>query len=286
MQIDQLTRLWIPPDYVQSVKVSYGGTPVLEVEGDIALSADPAVSFSFVPTAPAPMVVQVEDSKGRKFEHPGRSAPPPSPPFFVAEGLLAGPDGRLRCAWAGNDPLYRAYHDERGRLTADDRYLFEKLCLEGFQSGLSWLTIPPEARELPPRLRRLRRRRPGRLRPHRRRAPARRCRHRPPPRQDRIGAEQRTAGDRAAGGGLARGFCAALHAGPGVAARAARLGHPAGAREYARIVRAEQGAAPPRLELRRPDDGVRVHAGGGNRERPPRRLLREEEVERLVRRGA
>jgi DNA-3-methyladenine glycosylase I len=60
----------------------------------------------------------------------------------VAEGLLAGPDGRLRCAWAGNDPLYRAYHDEEwGRPTADDRYLFEKLCLEGFQSGLSWLTI-------------------------------------------------------------------------------------------------------------------------------------------------
>ena len=68
MQIDQLTRLWIPPDYVQSVKVSYGGTLVLEVEGDIALSEDPAISFSFVPEAPAPMVVQVEDSKGRKFE--------------------------------------------------------------------------------------------------------------------------------------------------------------------------------------------------------------------------
>jgi DNA-3-methyladenine glycosylase I len=60
----------------------------------------------------------------------------------VAEGLLAGPDGRLRCAWHGNDPLYRAYHDEEwGRPVADDRYLFEKLCLEGFQSGLSWLTI-------------------------------------------------------------------------------------------------------------------------------------------------
>jgi sulfur-oxidizing protein SoxY len=68
MQIDQLTRLWIPPDYVQSVKVSYGGTPVLEVEGDIALSEDPAISFSFVPEAPAPMVVQIADSKGRKFE--------------------------------------------------------------------------------------------------------------------------------------------------------------------------------------------------------------------------
>jgi DNA-3-methyladenine glycosylase I len=60
----------------------------------------------------------------------------------VAEGLLAGADGKIRCAWCGDDPLYRAYHDEEwGRPTADDRYLFEKLCLEGFQSGLSWLTI-------------------------------------------------------------------------------------------------------------------------------------------------
>jgi DNA-3-methyladenine glycosylase I len=59
-----------------------------------------------------------------------------------ASGLIAGTDGRLRCAWHGGDPLYRAYHDEEwGRPTADDRYLFEKLCLEGFQSGLSWLTI-------------------------------------------------------------------------------------------------------------------------------------------------
>ena len=47
-----------------------------------------------------------------------------------------------RCAWAGTEPIYRRYHDEEwGRpMVADDR-LFEKLCLEGFQSGLSWLTI-------------------------------------------------------------------------------------------------------------------------------------------------
>jgi DNA-3-methyladenine glycosylase I len=58
------------------------------------------------------------------------------------EGLLRAPDGKTRCAWCGGDPLYVAYHDEEwGRPTADDRYLFEKLCLEGFQSGLSWLTI-------------------------------------------------------------------------------------------------------------------------------------------------
>lgn len=60
----------------------------------------------------------------------------------VPQGLLVGPDGRPRCAWCGSDPLYCSYHDEEwGRPTTDDRYLFEKLCLEGFQAGLSWLTI-------------------------------------------------------------------------------------------------------------------------------------------------
>lgn len=57
-------------------------------------------------------------------------------------GLIAGPDGKTRCAWHGNLPDYLHYHDhEWGRPVADDRRLFEKICLEGFQSGLSWLTI-------------------------------------------------------------------------------------------------------------------------------------------------
>jgi len=47
-----------------------------------------------------------------------------------------------RCWWCGSDPLYVRYHDrEWGRPVRDDRQLFEKLCLEGFQAGLSWLTI-------------------------------------------------------------------------------------------------------------------------------------------------
>jgi DNA-3-methyladenine glycosylase I len=47
-----------------------------------------------------------------------------------------------RCWWAGADPLYVRYHDEEwGRPVRDDRRLFEKICLEGFQAGLSWLTI-------------------------------------------------------------------------------------------------------------------------------------------------
>ena len=59
-----------------------------------------------------------------------------------ASGLIRGEDGQNRCWWHGNDLLYRAYHDnEWGRPVALDRTLFEKLSLEGFQAGLSWLTI-------------------------------------------------------------------------------------------------------------------------------------------------
>ncbi len=55
---------------------------------------------------------------------------------------MTGDDGVARCFWAGDDPLYRRYHDEEwGMPSSDDRRLFEKICLEGFQSGLSWLTI-------------------------------------------------------------------------------------------------------------------------------------------------
>ena len=47
-----------------------------------------------------------------------------------------------RCTWPGDDPLYLAYHDQEwGRPVVDDHRLFEKICLEGFQSGLSWITI-------------------------------------------------------------------------------------------------------------------------------------------------
>lgn len=57
-------------------------------------------------------------------------------------GLIVGDDGELRCFWRGSDELYSRYHDQEwGRPMDDDRRLFEKICLEGFQSGLSWLTI-------------------------------------------------------------------------------------------------------------------------------------------------
>ncbi len=60
----------------------------------------------------------------------------------LPEGLAVGPDGRARCSWGCSTEDYRAYHDaEWGFPVTDDRRLFEKLCLEGFQAGLSWLTI-------------------------------------------------------------------------------------------------------------------------------------------------
>lgn len=65
---------------------------------------------------------------------------------FVAnsknQGLIRGTDGKPRCWWCGEDPQYVLYHDtEWGNEVVDDQRLFEKICLEGFQAGLSWLTI-------------------------------------------------------------------------------------------------------------------------------------------------
>jgi len=61
---------------------------------------------------------------------------------MTKNGLVRGDDGKRRCWWGASTPDYAVYHDrEWGRPVSDDRRLFEKLCLEGFQSGLSWLTI-------------------------------------------------------------------------------------------------------------------------------------------------
>src|ERR1700729_1402714 len=55
---------------------------------------------------------------------------------------VKGADGLTRCPWPGVDPLYVAYHDEEwGVPEYDDRAMFEKLVLDGFQAGLSWITI-------------------------------------------------------------------------------------------------------------------------------------------------
>ena len=67
----------------------------------------------------------------------------PAPPAAAPDnGAVPGPDGKLRCPWGLSAPEYLAYHDEEwGRPVRGDTALFERLSLEGFQSGLSWLTI-------------------------------------------------------------------------------------------------------------------------------------------------
>lgn len=56
--------------------------------------------------------------------------------------VVVGDDGLARCGWAASTPEYRRYHDDEwGRPVGDDDRVFEKVCLEGFQAGLSWLTI-------------------------------------------------------------------------------------------------------------------------------------------------
>ena len=60
----------------------------------------------------------------------------------IVLSIVTGLDGFARCSWCGTDPDYVRYHDiEWGRRVTDDTAIFEKLCLEGFQSGLSWITI-------------------------------------------------------------------------------------------------------------------------------------------------
>ena len=61
---------------------------------------------------------------------------------WAAMGAVPGDDGVARCGWCLSAPEYVAYHDDEwGRPVVDDTRLYEKVCLEGFQSGLSWLTI-------------------------------------------------------------------------------------------------------------------------------------------------
>jgi len=65
-----------------------------------------------------------------------------APDRTVKPAVVRGEDGRDRCAWGAGDPEYRRYHDEEwGTPLHGDRELFEKLSLEGFQAGLSWITI-------------------------------------------------------------------------------------------------------------------------------------------------
>ena len=68
MQIDQLTRHWIPPDHLTTIAVRWNGEPVLDVEADISLSEDPALAFKLASPGPGTLAVTAEDVKGRHFE--------------------------------------------------------------------------------------------------------------------------------------------------------------------------------------------------------------------------
>jgi DNA-3-methyladenine glycosylase I len=71
-----------------------------------------------------------------------RPAIPPTEAASTPAGLFTDETHTHRCAWCQSTPFYRQYHDtEWGFPVADERRLFEKICLEGFQAGLSWLTI-------------------------------------------------------------------------------------------------------------------------------------------------
>lgn len=70
------------------------------------------------------------------------ASPDGTPEPAPSGDVVRGEDGIRRCAWGASTPDYAAYHDDEwGRPVVDDTRIYEKLCLEGFQSGLSWLTI-------------------------------------------------------------------------------------------------------------------------------------------------
>ena len=151
-----------------------------------------------------------------------------------ANGLRTGADGRARCAWCGDDPLYMAYHDEEWGRPTRRRALSVREALPRRLPVRPLLAHhPAQARELPARLRRVRRRGLDPIRPGGRDPAPGRCRHRPPSRQDRIGAQQCRPCGRAQGRGrLAARLRPALR--PGTPTGAAGLGRPARRRQDAR----------------------------------------------------
>ncbi len=72
----------------------------------------------------------------------GAPQPGVAPADLLAAGLTLGDDGRARCFWGGSTPDYVGYHDDEwGHPVHGDDALFERMCLEAFQSGLAWITI-------------------------------------------------------------------------------------------------------------------------------------------------
>lgn len=68
LQFDQISRAYIPADYIKSIEVTYGGEPLLSLDGNISISEDPSIRFSFVPGSAGALSVRAKDSTGRVFE--------------------------------------------------------------------------------------------------------------------------------------------------------------------------------------------------------------------------
>ena len=173
------------------------------------------------------------------------------------------------------DPLYVAYHDEEwGVPLHDDRRLFEMLILEGAQAGLIWLTILRKREALPARLRRLRPARASRATPRSDGEAAGRRRHRAQPAEDRGRDRKRARVPRAR-----RPSAAASTPTCGASSTASRASTASAAIE--RRARADRRCptrsrrtSPARLQVRRLDDLLRLHAGDRHGERPPDDLSR------------
>ena len=141
----------------------------------------------------------------------------------MVEEVVVGEDGVARCFWGSGSSEYRAYHDgEWGFPVTDDVRLFEKLCLEGFQAGLSWLTILRKREAFRRAFAGFDFERVARFGPADVDRLARRRVDRPPPREDRVDDQQRPPVHRARRvGGVAGGIRLALRASCGVASRRA-----------------------------------------------------------------
>ncbi|MGI9509949.1 MAG: quinoprotein dehydrogenase-associated SoxYZ-like carrier, partial [Geminicoccaceae bacterium] len=68
LQMDQVSRNWVPPHFVETIDVAYGGQTIMSVEGDISLSENPTVRFSFVPEEAGELQVKAVDTEGTVFE--------------------------------------------------------------------------------------------------------------------------------------------------------------------------------------------------------------------------
>ena len=223
------------------------------------------------------------DWNTRRAVRKARTAPQNAPPprrggsgVKVPPGLYGDDGGVLRCAWCRSSAAYRDYHDrEWGFPVDDDRRLFEKLCLEGFQAGLSWLTILNKRDAFrrafagfdAERVARFGARDVTRLL-----ADAGIVRHRGKI-ESAIGNAKRALALRDEFGSLA---AYAWRFEPTARGRPKRVprGQPARARLAGRGAGDVEGPQTARLELRRPDHGPCIHAGDGARQRSPRRLPR------------